>query len=256
MKKIKSIIIDDESYNRDLISKLVFKTNPNFEIIATAEDIKEGFELITQLQPDLVFLDIKMPGGSGFDLLRQFESPKFEVVFITGFDEYAIQAFEFNALDYVLKPIDTSKLGKTLTKVYDRILNKLSITENLKEIIQLYHVNSNFISKIPLHSNDKVVLLAIDQISSIQTEETYTVFIDVNSNKYISSKKLSDFEFIFEKSSHFVRIHKSVYINTNYIKHYSKGLVCIVTMQDNSSHEVSRRKKTEILTLLERKITN
>ena len=82
MKKIKSIIIDDEPYNRDLISKLVFKTNPNFEIIATAEDIKEGFELITQLQPDLVFLDIKMPGGSGFDLLRQFESPKFEVVFI------------------------------------------------------------------------------------------------------------------------------------------------------------------------------
>lgn len=254
MKKIRTVVIDDEFYNRGLISKLVVKTHAGFEIIGTAEDIEEGYELINSLQPDLVFLDIKMPGGSGFDLLRKFENPCFEVVFVTGFDEYAIQAFDFNALDYILKPIDTVKLEKTLSKVYHRIYNQLSITDNLKEITKLYHVSTSELSKIPIHVKDKVVLLTINDIISIQSEDGYTAFTDIYSNKSVSAKCLSDFEFIFDVIPSFVRLHKSVYINSNYIKHYTKGQICIVTLIDNSTFEVSRRKKTEILTLLDRKL--
>jgi two-component system LytT family response regulator len=256
MKKIRAVVIDDEFYNRGLISKLVVKTHAGFDIVATAEDIEEGYELINSVQPDLVFLDIKMPGGSGFDLLRKFENPSFEVVFVTGFDEYAIQAFDFNALDYILKPIDTVKLEKTLNKVYHRIYNQLSITDNLKEITKLYHVNSAELSKIPIHVKDKVVLLTINDIISIQSEDGYTAFTDVHSNKCLSAKSLSDFEFIFDAIPHFVRLHKSIYVNSNHMKHYSKGQICIITLTDNSTFEVSRRKKTEILAFLDTKLAN
>lgn len=252
MKKIRAVVIDDEFYNRGLISKLVVKSHTGFEIIGIAEDMEEGFELINSVKPDLVFLDIKMPGGSGFDLLRKFETPFFEVVFVTGFDEYAIQAFEFNALDYILKPIDTAKLEKTLNKVFHRIYNQLSITDNLKEITKLYHVNSSELSKIPIHVKDKVVLLTINDIISIQSENGYTVFTDIHSNKYLSSKSLYDFEFIFDAIPHFVRLHKGIYVNSNYVKHYTKGQICIITLTDNSTFEVSRRKKTEILAFLDK----
>ena len=256
MKKIRVLVVDDEFYNRDLISKLVVRTNPDFEIIGMAEDIDEAFELIETLKPDLIFLDIKMPGGTGFDLLRKFENPLFEVVFITGFDEYALQAFEFNALDYILKPVDTSKLEKTLIKVQDRIINKLTIVDNLKEITELYHLNSNILAKIPLHHGDKVVLLAIKDILSIQVINGYTEFMDVNSVKYFSSKVLSSFEFIIDKQPAFVKIHKSIYINSNYVKHYTKGLTCQITMSNNTTFEVSRRKKAEILTLIDKKMSS
>jgi len=253
MKKVRAVVIDDEFYNRGLISKLVVKTHSGFEIVGTAEDLEEGYELINSVQPDLVFLDIKMPGGSGFDLLRKFENPSFEVVFVTGFDEYAIQAFEFNALDYILKPIDTVKLKKTLSKVYHRIFNQLSITDNLREITKLYHVNSSELSKIPIHVKDKVVLLTINDIVSIQSDDGNTVFTDIHSNKCVSAKSLCDFEFIFDVIPNFVRLHKSIYINSNYVKDYTKGQICIITLADNSTFEVSRRKKTEILAFLDKK---
>jgi two-component system LytT family response regulator len=252
MKKIRAVVIDDEFYNRELISKLVVKTHAGFEVVGTAEDIEDGYEVINTTQPDLVFLDIKMPGGSGFDLLRKFENPSFEVVFVTGFDEYAIQAFDFNALDYILKPIDSIKLEKTLNRVYHRIFNQLSIADNLNEITKLYHINSSELSKIPIHVKDMVVLLTINEIISIQSENGYTSFTDIHSNTYLSAKCLSDFEFIFDPIPYFVRLHKSTYINTNYIKHYTKGQICIVTLTDNSTFEVSRRKKTEILTFLDK----
>lgn len=254
MKKIRAIVVDDEFYNRELISKLVEITHSDFEIVGKAENIEEAYDLIIAVHPDLVFLDIKMPGGNGFDLLRKFETQNFEVVFITGFDEYAIQAFEFNALDYILKPIDTVKLEKTLNKVLHRICNKLSITDNLKEITQLYQLDSAMLSKIPLHDKDKVVLLNIIDIISIETKDGCTIFNDINANKFISSKILSDFEFIFDNVPHFVRLNRSVYINSNYVKHYTKGQVCIVTLNDNSSFEASRRKKAEILTILDKEI--
>lgn len=250
MKTIKAVVIDDELNNRDLITKLVHKTHVDFHIIGDAENIEEGFDLINRVKPDLVFLDIKMPGGSGFDLLRKFAKPDFEVVFITGFDEYAIQAFEFNALDYVLKPIDAYKLKITLDKVQFRVYNKLSFAENLKQIVELYNINSAAISKIPLHYKDKVILVDVNEIFSIQSDQGCTLFDTLNSNKYTSSKQLSDFEFIIENHPNFIKISKGVFINLNYVKSYTKGQICMITLNNNDVFEVSRRKKTEILGLL------
>jgi len=249
--KIRTIVIDDEYLNREVISILVKNANVNFEIVGQAENIDEAYRLISECKPDLIFLDIKMPGGNGFELLSRFDNPNFEVVFITGFDEYALQAFNFNALDYVLKPIDTDKLKNTLRKVYTRINSKISIDNNLKDVLAMYSVDNHFISKIPVHCHDKVELLEIANILSIKAVEGCTVFKILNSNELVSSKQFSSFEFLLGKFSYFIKIAKGVYINVNYIKNYSKGTECTITMKNNDTYEVSRRKKSEILSLLE-----
>lgn len=252
MNKINALVIDDEFANRDLIAQLIVKINENFNILGTAESADVAYTLINEIKPDLIFLDIKMPGGSGFDLLKKFKNPEFEVVFITGFDEYAIQAFEFNALDYVLKPIDTTKLGATLDKVHYRITNKLSVPKNLLQIVSGYDAANSTIAKIPIHYMDKVILLDIKEIISIQSDEGYTTFTMQNSEQYISSKQLATFEFIIDPHKQFIRINKGAYINLNYLKSYSKGQICIVEMVNGMSFEVSRRRKSEILGILDK----
>jgi two-component system LytT family response regulator len=253
MKKIKVIVIDDEYLNRDLIGKMIQSINPSFEVIAEAENIDTAFELITIHKPDLIFLDIKMPGGNGFELLKRFSKTDFEVVFITGFDEYAIQAFEHHALDYVLKPIDPDKLRQTLNKVFARFLSRGSITYYLREIIDAYNIDYSRITKIPIHNNNHVFLLDIATIISITANKGNTVFKITDMKEYTSSKQLNSFEFILDNYPNMCRINKSVYINLNFIKSYSKGQNCMVTLTDGSVFEISRRKKAEILALLDGK---
>jgi two-component system LytT family response regulator len=255
MEKIKALVIDDEYLNRDLITKLVHRIDSNFQIIGEAENITDAFELIKSHKPDLIFLDIKMPGGNGFELLNRFAKPDFEVVFITGFDEYAIQAFEYNALDYVLKPIDPFKFKNTLERVRERVISKLSIVNNLKEILETYNKDYTAIVKIPIHYQDQVVLLNVDEIISIEANAGYTIFKIGGNEELMSSKQLVSFEFIIDKFSNFVRISKGVYINIEFIKNYSKGSVCFITLKNNQVFEVSRRKKTEILMLLDKGMT-
>lgn len=124
MNKIRAVVIDDEFFNRGLITLLINRLNPDFEIAGEAENLRDGIKLINSVNPDVVFLDIKMPDGSGFDLLKKFPGFTFEVVFITGFDDYVMQALEQKALDYVLKPIDLDKFKVTLEKVQERLIQK------------------------------------------------------------------------------------------------------------------------------------
>lgn len=250
---INAIIIDDEGFNRELIRDFILKLNPAYHIIGEADNIISGYEIIRQLKPDLIFLDIKMPNGNGFELLEKFESYDFEVVFITGFDEYAIKAFEFNALDYVLKPIDQTKFSQTLHNVKARFDNKLSNINNLKSIIKSYNRQESIITKIPIHYKHEVILLSIDELISIEAEEGYTVFVTKLNERYTSARKLSEFEFIVNTYINFVQINKGVYVNLKFIKSYSKGEICVIKLINDITFEVSRRKKTEILAILDRK---
>lgn len=252
MNKIRTIVVDDEYLNRDLVRQLIESIDLNFEIVADAENIDVAFDIINKYNPDVIFLDIKMPDGTGFDLLKKFKDPKFEVIFITGFDEYAIKAFEFNALDYVLKPIDMDKLKITLQRVFKRISEK-KINGNIYNILDSYNNDYSKINKIPIHLNDKVFLLDIDKIISIRSDRGYTFFKTTDGVEFLSSKQLNSFEFIFNNDRKFCRINKSIYVNLLFIKSYSKGNICEITLVDNSAFEVSRRKKTEILALLELK---
>lgn len=250
MKKIKAIIIDDEVSNRRLIKNLIATLNPDYEILGEAERINDAYELIQQVKPDVLFLDIKMPGGNGFQLLEKFDEVPFEVVFISGFDEYAIKAFEYNALDYILKPIDTVRFMKTLSKVQQTIETKNVSPNRIKEVLQTYDLKQLFISKLSVHQGNQVVVLNIAEIMYIQSDNKCSVFKVANNEKYTSSKQLSDFEFILNNHIYFIKVNKGTFINANYVTRYSKGITCLITMKDEKVIEVPRRKKSEILELL------
>lgn len=250
MNKIRAVVIDDETSNRDLITKLISKLNTVIEIVGEADSIKKGFNLINETRPQLVLLDIRMPGGTGFDLLAMFEKITFEVVFISGFDSYALKAFEYNALDYVLKPINPIKFAKTLTKVQLKIESSNLKPEELTNVLKAYDLKELVISKISIHHRNTVVLLNIEEIVYIKSENKCSVFKMNTGEKYTSSKELADFEFILENHIYMLRVNKSTYININFVSSYSKGTECFITMKDNAVIEIPRRKKTEILNLL------
>lgn len=247
--KIKSVVIDDEYSNRELLISMI-ASNDNFEVIGQADGLESGLSLIKEKSPELVFLDIRMPDGNGFELLSRIEDVDFMVVFVSAFDNYALKAFDFNALDYILKPIDNSKFSHTLQKVIEMQKTKSIASQSIKELLQQYDIGNLVIQRVAVHIGNRVVLLPLSEIISAVASDGTTLFSTVSGQKYSSSKQLSDFDFIFESYTPLVRINKSVYVNANYVDSYSKGAICMLFMRDGSDFEVSRRKKTEILTLL------
>lgn len=250
MNKINAVVIDDEINIRSLIIKLITELNDNFRIIGQAHGVKSGFTLINELRPQVVFLDIKMTDGTGFELLSLFETINFDVVFISGFDNYALNAFEFNALDYVLKPIDSRKFTKTLHKVANNIINKQPHLEELKTIVNAYNPGELLITKIPVHTGNKVMLLDIHKILYIKADAGSSVFMCEDNQRFVSARQLGDFEFILENYPAMIRVNRSIYVNLQYITSYSKGFTCYLYMKDGFEIEIPRRKKTEILNLI------
>jgi two-component system LytT family response regulator len=255
MHKIACVVIDDEFLNRKLISMMVTKLNPAFEISGEAENIRDGYNLINAIKPAAVFLDIKMPDGSGFDLLSRFSTFNFEVVFITGFDEYILRAFEFNALDYVLKPIDMDKFKLTLDKLQSKIV-KDSANSALGEIIRSYDIKNSTITKIPVHTGNKTILLDLDEIMYIQFECGHTVFNTTSLERFTNSRQLSDFDFILKNFRNFVKVDENTFINLNFIATYSKGFRSFITMNNGTNIKMSRAKKLEILQLVKKGTVN
>lgn len=249
MTRIKSVIIDDETANRNLLDSLLKKHCPQIEIVGHAESADEGFELILRTSPDIVFLDIKMPEKTGFDMLKMFENINFSVIFVSGFDQYAIQAFEFNAVDYILKPIDHVKLIIAVSKTIERVSRKSN--HDIIHFIHSIDEKSQLIKNITLHHNDKVQVVDLNDICYINASKGYSEITTLNNQKLISTKILSDYEELLNPVQNFLRVNKSVLININHITHYSKGSVCFVSMKNSKEDiEVSRRKKTDIIRFL------
>lgn len=246
MNPVTTIIIDDEEHNRNVLRTLLNKYSPAVKIVGEANSADSAFVMMRKLKPRLVFLDIKMPVKSGFDLLKMFDVIDFEVVFVSAFNEYAITAFEFNALGYILKPIDFTKLITVVEKAIAKI-NANTVNQNVFHFIKTLEEKNDLINKIPVHHNEKVVLLNVGEILSVEVDGNLCTLRLADGRKYYSSKDLKLFEDMLEKIGDFIRINKSVIINTAYLKSYSKGELCIIGMADGSEYEVSRRKKTEVL---------
>jgi len=241
-----AIIIDDEVHNRNVLKTLLGKYCPMINVICECSSADDAFDKIRELQPQLIFLDIKMPGKSGFDLLKMFSRIDFEVIFVSAFNEYAITAFEFNALGYILKPIDYSKLVITVDKAIYKIASNEK-NSSVFHFIKTLDEKNDVINKISVHHNDKVILLNINFIVSVEAKGgTCEIKLD-DGKSYHSSKELKLFEEILEKAGNFIRINKSVIINIDYIVSYSKGDICVLEVQNNIFYEVSRRKKSEVL---------
>ena len=249
MNTIRTVIIDDEMANRTILKGLLARHCPVIDVVGTAASATEGYNLIAEMKPDLLFLDVRMPEKTGLDMLRMFDEITFAIIFVTAYDEYAITAFEFSAIDYILKPIDYTKLIRSVNKAVRNI--QRNTPNSYAQFINTMGNGSGLLNSILLHKQDKVVIVELAEICYIQGTRNYCEVVTHDNRKFISSKTLCDYETLLAPHSNFLRINKSMIINVRFIKEYSKGAVCFITLQNCPLElEVSRRKKVEILKVL------
>lgn len=249
---LKVIIVDDERNNIEVMQLLLEQYCEGVNIVATAKSATEAYDKIIYHQPDLIFLDIQMPQHSGFDLLRMFQGNVFfEVVFVTGFDQYAISAIKFSALDYLLKPVDIEELKGAVEKARSFIHKNNSRAvenNNLVQNFQLAEMDRNII----IHDKEKVTVVKAGEIEVIQSEGRYSTLFMENGSQFVMAKNLKEFEDYFSENGPFVRVSRSIMLNLNFLKTYTKGETCIIEMRSGKSYEVSRRRKQEILQKIKR----
>ena len=241
---INAIIIDDEKKCVSLLSKTIEKTLPEITICGVANNAEDGIRLIKQFEPELVFLDIEMPQMTGFDMLASLDEINFDVIFTTAYNQYAIKAIRFSALDYLLKPVDEEELKQAIA----RFKQKLKVNKN-EQINQLFdnlkQLNKSY-SKISVSTSEGVIFIAISDILYCEATGSYTQFYLKNNEKLLTSKTLKDYEEMLD-GHQFFRIHHSYLINLNEIKRYIRGEGGTVIMSNGNEVLVSRRKKEEFI---------
>ncbi len=244
---IKTIIIDDEDKARDTIKNMLKAYCPEVEVIGTAGSVKEGKKVLNKEKPELVFLDIKMGDGTGFDLLRKLGKVDFFIIFVTAFEEFAIRAIKFSALDYILKPIDPDELIAAVEKAQE-IIAKDSMELRLDALydnLDMFATNSK---KIVLKTTGSVHLVNLKDIVRCESEKNYTHFFTIEDEKITVSKTLKEFNDLLNDYS-FYRVHQSHLVNLEHVKRYEKQDGGFLIMDDNSSVPVSFRKKEDLMKL-------
>jgi len=246
---IKAIIIDDENSAINVLSMLLKKKcKDDVEVVATSNSPTEGRSLIEQHKPDLVFLDIEMPGMTGIDLVRTIPNPNFHIVFVTAYDAYAVEAFELSAIDYLLKPIGADKVERVINRVREvRRKNQLQISEQLQQLERILKMqatgNEN---KIGVGMADKIVFVNIPDILFCEAQGNYTNVILHDGKKIVASKTLGDFESQLA-GKNFFRIHHAYLINMNRVKEFQRYEGGYVMMENNIKLEVSQRRRKDFL---------
>jgi len=238
MNTIKCIIIDDEKLARDLLREYL-DSFPQIEVIAECAKGVEAVEKINKLKPDLIFLDVQMPGMTGFDVLDEIDQDPY-VIFTTAYDQYAIKAFEKNAVDYLLKPLDQERFKLAVDRALKRKKNE---TGNIEELLSSLHVVSpkaTYDSHIFVQKSEKLFNLPIDEIIYLEASGDYTI-ISTKNDQFVSSSGIGKLEEMMDPGI-FIRVHRSTIVNVNYLKeierHFNGGMV--VKMQSGKSFPVSR----------------
>lgn len=238
---IKTLIIEDEQKSREMLVAMLEKNCEFINVIGAAKNVKEGVELIKQFKPELVFLDISMPDGTGFDLLEQVQGHKFELIFATASDQHAIRAIKYSACDYLLKPIDVEELKLAVDKVAQK-KNAIPNMENLNFLIQQLKKSDDNFQKITLPTGNAFEVVSIKDIIRCEADGSYTTFFLADKRKLLVSFGLKHYEDLLPESD-FIRIHHHHLINMNHVLRFLKEDGGYAVMSDNSKLEISRRKK-------------
>lgn len=225
IKKYTSILVDDEPHARFRLKQILEQTD-KFEIIAEAKDGIEGKDLINKLNPEVIFLDIQMPGMDGFEMLKHVKSDPF-VIFCTAYDQYALKAFETQSVDYLLKPVEISRLIKTIEKLYRLSEQTEAIRLMQFELQKMSELKKSTI--IPVKIGDRIILINLDQVCYFEASEKSVHFYDLNNKKYISDYSLQTLE--KKLPDNFIRVSRSAVVNRDYIsecRKYFKGKYILV----------------------------
>lgn len=244
---MKAVIIDDEKRTRELIAKMIESFNLGIETFPVGENVESGLQAIEKIQPDFVFLDIQMPDGTGFDLLRKIKHKNFEVIFITAHEEFAIQAIKFSALDYILKPVDSEELKLCIERAIEARHQK-------KEDSQFEALNQNIQSnqkrRLVLKTQESVHVVDLDKIIRCEADRNYTSFFLSEGKKILVSRTLKDYETLLT-GHNFLRVQQSHLVNLDFVDRYDKGNGGSVVMKDGSEVPLSPAKREIFFKILE-----
>ncbi len=232
---LKAVIIDYEESGRTSLQKMLEKNCPQVTVAGTASDVSEGFQLIKAHHPGLVFMDIELPNGSGFDLLSRFNPVDFRIIFVTAQPHYAIRAIRCRAADYLLKPVDIDELISAVN----------SVGADSTGFSQADHARP---CKIAVPVKDGVVYITPNDIIRLQADGTYT-HIFTSADKFTSSRNIKEYEQML-RNIHFFRSHHSHLINLNHVRRFSRADGFFVEMTDGSMAEIARRRKEEFMDMM------
>ncbi len=248
--QIRAVLIDDEPAGRDALELMLRRHCPSVEVVGSTTSFETGLELVERISPDLLFLDIEMPYGSGFDLLDQFPDPAFETIFTTAYAQYAYQAFRVQALDYLLKPVLPRALIESVQRAEKRLLERRALdaenNDSLENLLSVLVDKSMHSNRVALRTADSIEFIQVKDIIRCEAEKSYTVFFLVAGQKLVISKNLSEFEETLS-AFHFLRVHHSHLINVAHIRRYVKSDGGYLIMSDGSEIVLPRRRKDELI---------
>jgi len=244
---LRTIIIDDEQSVRKTLEKLLGRYCPNVRLVAEADGVDSGVKAIKKHHPDLVLLDIKMSDGTGFDLLKQLEPVDFKVIFITAYDQFAIKAFKFSALDYLLKPVDPEELADAVSKAEKMVIQELN--QQLCTLEDNIQTKEKARKKIILKTLENIHLLKVTDIMYCESSDNYTTFYLLNGKKILVSNTLKEYDEMLSEYG-FFRAHKSYLINLIYIDRFEKAEGGSIVLVNDVKLPVASRKKELLLEML------
>jgi two-component system, LytTR family, response regulator len=243
---MKAIIVDDEPRSRDVLQTLLERHCPEVIILGTAPNVDEAKKLIEQLSPQLIFLDVEMPGGNGFRLLDELNQRNFEIIFVTSYGHYAIPALRYSAIDYLLKPVEIPDLKSAV----DRVEERINSGKNTQAIYKALESNLNQppqLLKLAIHGVNEIKFAPLNEIIRLEGDSNYTYIYTSTGDKFHSSRTLKDYEDILSSMRNFIRVHKTHLVNAEHIISYMKTEGGYIIMSDGTRVEVSRRKKQELI---------
>jgi two-component system LytT family response regulator len=242
---IKAILVDDEVHGLDTLSILLKEYCPKVQIVDRCRSAKAALEVIENLKPSLVFLDIEMPGMNGFEMLEKFEVVPFAIIFTTSYDQYAIKAIRFSALDYLLKPIDPKELIVAVHKVQTQ--KQLPAAEQFQMLLShVQHKETGF-KKIAVPTLEGFELIPAEQVVRCEADDNYTYLYLKNKNKIVASRTLKEIEEQLQDFDFFVRVHHSYLVNLNEVTKYIRGEGGYLVMSDGATVNVSRSRKDSLM---------
>ena len=246
---LKTIIVDDEQHCINRLGDLLLAHRKVVQVTGSYQSYHQALDAIRNSGPDLIFLDVQLGDKTGFDLLKALESIDFDIVFTTAFDKYAVEAFRFSAVDYLLKPIDAEKLKGAIQRLQGKVSAKV-LSKKIETLFYNLQQDENRSKRIAIPTAEGLTFIEVNDIVRCQSDVNYTNIFNKNGQKITVSRTLKQFEELLDNHN-FFRVHKSHLINLSCIKKYNKGKGGTITMIDGPEIEVSMRRKDPFLQRLQ-----